>query len=261
MMTALPAESVRPGHTARRSAFRNLVRTEARLLAREVVSLVWGAGFPMVLLSVMGVYSHGPDKSLGGLSLVAAYEPVLIGFAMATFALQGLPMVLAGYRERGILRRLNATPVGVGRLLAAQLTVNLAVTLAATAGMLVVGYAAFGVAFPRQPVGFLLALLLTIAALLALGLLVASLATNGRIAGGIGALLFFPLMFCAGLWVPQATMSPALRRVSDDTPLGAAVAALTRSMAGQWPSATALAILAAYVLTFGALAWRLFRWE
>jgi hypothetical protein len=32
-------------------------------------------------------------------------------------------------------------------------------------------------------------------------------------------------------------------------------------MAGQWPSASGLAILAGYAVAFGLLAWRLFRWE
>jgi ABC-2 type transport system permease protein len=253
-----PATSHR---AAQRSAFRTLVRTEGRLLAREVVPLLWGIGFPMALLCVMGVFSHGPDKSLGGLSLVASYEPILIAFTMSTFALQGLPAVLAGYRERGILRRLNATPVGAGRLLGAQLTVNIAVALVATVGIIVVGDAAFGVPLPGQPAGFLLALVLTATAMLSLGLLVASLARNSRVAGAVGTMLFLPLMFFAGLWIPQATMSAGLRRVGDDTPLGAAVSALQHSMSGQWPPAADLPILAGYTVAFGLLAWRLFRWE
>ena len=153
-MTAVIAEQVRPRRGGQRSAYSNLVRTEVKLLVREVVPLLWGVGFPMALLAIMGVFSHGPDKSLGGFSLVGYYELTLIGFTMATFALQGLPTVLAGYRERGILRRLNATPVGAGRLLAAQLTVNLVIALIATAGILIVGYAAFGVPLPKQPAGF-----------------------------------------------------------------------------------------------------------
>jgi ABC-2 type transport system permease protein len=245
----------------RRSAFGNLVRTETMLLVREVVPLLWGVGFPMALLAVMGAFSRGPDKSLGGFSLVATYEPVLIAFTLATFALQGLPTVLAGYRERGILRRLNATPVGAGRLLAAQLTVNLAVSLISTVGILIVGDAAFGVPLPGQPAGFALALLLAAAAMLALGLLIASVARSGRIAGAVGTMVFLPLMFFAGLWTPRATMPAALLSIGDHTPLGAAVAALQDSMAGQWPSATGLAVLAGYALAFGLLSWRLFRWE
>ncbi|MGH3212106.1 MAG: ABC transporter permease [Trebonia sp.] len=262
-MTAIAAESARDRkqRDSQRSAFRNLVKTEARLLVREIVPLLWGIGFPMVLLSIMGALSHGPDKSLGGFSLVAVYEPILIAFTCSTFALQGLPTVLAGYRERGILRRLNATPVGAGRLLGAQLTVNLSVTLIATVGILIVGDAAFGVSLPRQPAGFIVALLLAAAAMLSLGLLIASLARTGRVAGAIGTMIFLPLMFFAGLWTPQVTMPAALRRVGDDTPLGAAVTALQHGMAGQWPSASGLAILAGYTVVFGLLAWRLFRWE
>jgi ABC-2 type transport system permease protein len=243
------------------SAYRSLVLVEARLLAREVAPLLWGIAFPVVLLTIMGEFSHGPDKSLGGATLVATYAPVLIAFTISTFALQGLAPVLAGYRERGILRRLNATPVGAGRLLLAQLTVNAAVTLVATLGILVVGDAAFGVPLPGQGVGFVLALLLTSASMLTLGLLIASLARTARVAGAVGTMVFLPLMFFAGLWVPQAAMPAALRRAGDGTPLGAAVSALQHSMSGQWPSPATLAVLAGYTVVFGLLAWRLFRWE
>jgi ABC-2 type transport system permease protein len=245
----------------RNTAFGALVQTETLLLIREIIPLLWGVGVPMVLLSITGVASHGPDKSLDGFSLVAAYEPVLIAFSMATFALQGLPAVLAGYRERGILRRLNATPVGAGRLLGAQVAVNLAVALLATVGILAVGRLAFGVALPRQAAGFVLALVLTAGAMLSLGLLVASLARTGRVAAAVGTMLFLGLMFFAGLWMPQAQMPASLRRIGDDTPLGAAVAALQHTMSGQWPSASGLAILAGYTVVLGLLAWRLFRWE
>jgi ABC-2 type transport system permease protein len=255
-MTAIaeaPARDGRNRRSGQRSAFGNLVSTETKLMVREIVPLLWGVLFPMVLLSILGEFSDGPDKSLDGFSLVASYVPVLIAFTCSTFALQGLPAVLAGYRERGILRRLNATPVGAGRLLGAQLTVNLSVSLIATLGILIVGDAAFGVPLPHQPAGFVLALAATSAAMLTLGLLIASLARTGRVAGAVGTMLFLPLM--------QAQMPAGLRRVGDDTPLGAAVAALQHSMSGQWPSASGLAILAGYAVVFGLLAWRFFRWE
>ena len=127
----------------------------------------------------------------------------------------------------------------------------MSVTLIATLGILIVGDAAFGVSLPSQPAGFVLALVLTSAAMLSLGLLIASLARTARVAGAVGTMIFLPLMFFAGLWVPQATMSAALRRAGDDTPLGAAVSALQHSMAGQWPSASGLAILAGYTVAFG----------
>jgi ABC-2 type transport system permease protein len=98
--------------------------------------------------------------------------------------------------------------------------------------------------------------------MLSLGLLVAALARNGRVAAAAGAMLFLPLMFFAGLWTPQAT----------DVRRGCAASATTRPWARPsppcstaWPASgrttASLAVLAGYALVFGVLAWRLFRWE
>ena len=244
-----------------RRALKNLALTEARLLLREPVALVWGLAFPMALLAVMGLASSGPQSDLGGLRLVAVYEPILIAFVTVAFAIQGLPAVVAGYRERRILRRLATTPVGPVRVVAAQLAVNLAVALVATAGILAVARLGFGVPLPGQPAGFLVTYVLAAAAMLGLGMLIAALAPTGRAAGVVGTMLFFPLMFFAGLWIPRAQMPASLRQISDFTPLGAAVQALQDSMRGAWPHPAGLAVLAGYAVVFTVAAVRFFRWE
>jgi ABC-2 type transport system permease protein len=209
----------------------------------------------------MGIASSGPGARIGGLPLVAVYEPILIAFVTVAFAIQGLPGVVAGYRERRILRRMATTPVGPVRVIAAQLTINLAVALVATAGILAVGRLAFGVPLPGQPAGFVVAYVLAAAAMLGLGMLIAALAPTGRTAGVIGTMLFFPLMFFAGLWIPIATMPASLRQISDFTPLGAAVQAMQDSMRGSWPHLWSLALLAGYAVVFTVAAARFFRWE
>ena len=244
-----------------RHAFRRLALVEAKLLLREPLPLFWGIAVPMVLLTVIGLFAGGPDPRLGGLRLVAVYEPILIAFVTATFAMQSLPTVLASYRERGILRRLDTTPVGEGRVLGAQLLVNLGVALAATIGLMTVGRAAFGVALPRQFAGFALSLVLVASAMLALGLLIAALAPNARVAGAVGAIVFLPMMFFAGLWTPQATMPEVVRQIGGYTPLGAAVHAIQDSMVGRWPHPVELGVLTGYAVVFGVASARFFRWD
>ena len=147
--------------------------------------------------------------------------PILIAFVIAMLALNALPPVLAGYREKGILRRLQTTPVGPARVLAAQLVIDLG-RGGGHAGRLVLAVAriGYGVALPRQLGGFVLAALLAAVALLAVGLFVAAAAPTGRAANAIGAILFFPMMFFAGLWLPIAQMPAVLRHISHATPLG-----------------------------------------
>ena len=120
---------------------------------------------------------------------------------------------------------------------------------------------AYGVPLPRQPAGFALAALLAAVALLSLGLFIAAVAPTGGPRRPPGAILFFPMMFFAGLWLPIAAMPAVLQHISHATPLGAAVQAMTDAWQGHWPHPLQLVILAGYAVAFGVAAARLFRWE
>jgi ABC-2 type transport system permease protein len=191
--------------------------------------------------------------------LVAVYEPIVIAFISVAFGVEGLPVQVAGYRERRVLRRLATTPAGPVRIIGAQFVVSLTVILAATAGVLAVGRLGFAVPLPRQFAGFVVAAVLTAAAMLALGLLIGALAPTARTAGAAGVVLFFPLMYFAGLWTPQ--MSATTRHIGEYTPLGAAVQALRDAMAGAWPHPMALAVLGACTIACAGIAARVFRWD
>ena len=110
------------------------------------------------------------------------------------------------------------------------------------------GTAGFGLGAPKAPGGFTLALVLTIAAMFAIGLWVSAIARTTGGASAIGQLLLYPLLFFAGLWLPQERMAPVLRHISDWSPLGASVHALQGSMQGTFPSAQSLLVLAGWAV-------------
>lgn len=240
-----------------------LVMTEMKLYVRERVGPIWGVAFPLLLLVIFGSIPlfREPDPDLGGRTQLDVHLPVLVGFVITMLAFVALPLVLAGYREKGVLRRLRTTPVGPARLLAAQLAVNAAVAAVTAVLLVVVARLGYGVALPRQLGGFAVTTLLTTAALLSIGLFIAAVAPSARAAQGIGTLLFFPVMFFGGLWLPIAEMPAVLRDMSHATPLGTAVQALLDSAQGSWPQAPQVTTLAAYGVAFGLAAARLFRWE
>jgi ABC-2 type transport system permease protein len=145
-------------------------------------------------------------------------------------------------------------------MLAALLVMNLALAVAALA-VVVVAITAYGLGAPRQLGGFVLAVVVTVAAMFAIGLWVSSFARLGNVANGSGQLFLYPLLFFAGLWIPRAQMTPVLKNIGDWTPLGAIVKALQTSMQGGFPTAQSLLVLAAYAAIFGVLAIRFFRWH
>jgi ABC-2 type transport system permease protein len=237
----------------RRAAFGKVVATEARLTSRQPIGLIAGLGIPVVLLVIFGELSafHQPSPYFGGLDGFDVYLPILIVFSLAMLALLGLSMPLASYRELGILRRLSTTPVPPSWLLAAQGIVQIFQALAATAIIVIAGIAAFGAPVPKSVGGFLLAI----------GLTIAAVARSANAASVIGRIVFFPLMFFTGLWLPRAEMPPVLLDISNYTPLGAAVQAIQASMLQGFPPVTPLLVLGGYAVAFGYLAKRFFRWE
>jgi ABC-2 type transport system permease protein len=184
---------------------------------------------------------------------------VLLG--MIVGGLQSMPQTLTGYRERGILRRMSATPVRPTALLSAQMLVYGGAALASALLALAVGRLGFDVRLPKQPVGYALALLLAVLVALALGSVVSALSRTTKIAGAIGSAVFFPSMFCAGLWAPVQTMPHVLARIVECTPFGAAAQALNQAAAGHWPGWTHLGVLVVWILLLTGAASRWFRWE
>jgi ABC-2 type transport system permease protein len=238
-----------------------LTLMELRLFLREPLAVLFSVAFAPVLVAILGLAYPGRIAQYGGLRIVDVYVPISIALILGMLGLTFLPSALAAYRERGVLRRLATTPVAPAALLAAQLVMSLLVTVVSTALVLAVGRLGFGVALPRQLAGFTLALVLGAAAVFSIGLVVAAVIPNGRAAQSIGSLLLFPLLFFAGLWSPRAAMPDVMRHISDFTPMGAAVQALQDGWTGQWPAPLALLVMAAYVLLFGVVASRTFRWQ
>jgi ABC-2 type transport system permease protein len=246
------------------SAITKLTRMEARLFLREPIGLFFGLFFPSLLLLGLGSLFPGFDErvpELGGLRAIDIYAPVAIAFGLAMLGIGTFPATLATYREAGILRRLRTTPLHPARLLRAQMSVQFAVEVVAAAAVITTAAAVFDVPLPREPVWFVLSFVLTAVAMAVTGLLIGSVSPTSQSAVAIGMAVYFPLLFFAGLWIPRELMSETLQTMSDFTPLGAAVQAMTDAWYGTTPSLLHLGVILGYILIVGFAAVRFFRWE
>jgi ABC-2 type transport system permease protein len=243
--------------------FAELTLTELKLFLRDPTALFFAVIFPPLLLGILGAIPsfREPSQDLGGQRVIDLYVPITIALVLAMLAISVVPTYLATYREKGILRRLATTPVRPSGLLLAQLAMGMGMALLAVTLVLGVGIVAFDTAVPQQLLGYLAALVLAAAASFAVGLLIAAVAPSGKAASGIGTILFFPMMFLAGLYFPREVMPAVLRRIGDFTPLGAGVQALQDATTGAWPQPLHLAVLAAFAIGASLLAAKLFRWE
>jgi ABC-2 type transport system permease protein len=245
------------------TGFSRLAFVEAKLFLREKAALIGVFGLPVALVIGFGLIPgfSDPQKSLSGQRGTEYIAALGVAIVLASLGLTGVPMVIGQYRQRGILRRLAVTPVRPLTLLVADLVVWAASAVLSVALVVAVVRIAFHVPVPAAAGWFILALLLGIASLCALGMLAAAVAPTARGAAGIGWLLFFPNMFLAGIYFPTEEMSSTMRQLGNFTPLGSALHAVRDSWMGIDPRPEYLGIMAAWALVAGILAARFFRWE
>ncbi|MGW4488466.1 ABC transporter permease [Amycolatopsis sp. NPDC004368] len=241
-----------------------MTAVEAKLFLRDPAAPVTVVGIPLALLLVFGLMpgSGKPSAEFGGHApLPTLIAPMAVAILIAMLAVMMFPAAVATYREKGVLKRLSASPVPPGRLLAAQLLVNLAAAAVAILLVLGVGRIALGMALPENLGGFLLVMVLGALALFSVGTLIAALAPTNRAAGGIGAAAFFPMLALGGVWVPKEQLPPVLQHVADVLPLGATINGLREAAAGNSPELLQLGSLVAFAVVCSAVAARTFRWE
>ena len=250
-----------------RRAFGLLVGSEIKHAVRRPVGLIVAVGIPFALLVIFGSIpaTTRPMQALGGISFFNLYVPTLLVFVLTAVGLTTLPQQLATYRQQGVLRRLSTTPVHPWWLLAAQTTVSVILAVIGITILLGAGAGAYGLAVPHDAGGYLVslvALVLTAAATIGLGLLVAAVAKSPQIAQALTLVLFYPLAFFSGLYVPlQEIHSRLITDIAKVLPTGAGYNALHAAFGGHSPGVEPLVVLAVWAVGAGLLAARLFRWE
>jgi ABC-2 type transport system permease protein len=243
------------------SSLMKLVQIESRLFLRDPTSFVIGLLLPMIVLLGLGAVPmlREPSEEFGGARFIDYFAPSAIVMAVGVIGLTNLPAVLATYRERGVLRRMRATPVHPVKLLLAQLIVNLGASLTSALLVIVSGNLVFDVPIPQHLLGFTIAFVLGISSVFAIGMLVAAVAPTSRAASGLATVLFMSVMFFGGVYLPRFMLPDALARAGDFVPPG--VQALLDSWNGTAPAVVPLLVMAATAVAVGALSARIFKWE
>ncbi len=230
-------------------------------MLREPITWLAAIALPTVILLIFGsIFGPSePDPALGGLRFIDVFVPSLVVITVGTLGIQTIPIRLATYREKGILRRLSTTPAHPLRLLLAQLLVYTVIAVIALVPLIVVANVIFEVPLPGQPVAYLAAFVLGMTSLFSIGLLVASVAPSSRSATAIAIPMFFAVMFLGGVYLPRVFLPEILRRIGDFTP--PSVQSLQDAWLGTAPQLAPLLGMAIVTVVAGSLAVRLFRWE
>jgi ABC-2 type transport system permease protein len=237
-------------------------RIELALFLREPAAVFFTLALPVLLLTLNGSGDVPPEFAAAGLKAAGLVAPGLIVMVMLTGGLMALPETLASYRERGVLRRLHASPLRPWQVLGAHAGTQAAVIAAGL--VLLIGLA---IAFGSRPpsglgsVAMLVAVVASAALVLGVGFLIASVAPTGRTAQAIAAALYFPAVFVSGAAIPREALPEVVRSIGEWLPFSYAVNALRSAWIDGQVNFAALAVVTATAVVAALAASRLFRWS
>jgi ABC-2 type transport system permease protein len=236
---------------------RNLCWIELKLFLREPFAVIFTLVFPLVTLVVISGSFEADDPAFRGATPSNYYLASYIGVVIGAVGLIALPVHLAAYAERGVLRRFRASSVPVWTVFGAQMAVGLLMTVVGSLVLVVAGRLLYGADLPIERPGVLLAFVLGASSFLALGLLIALIARTARAAQAIGMLLFFPMFLLSGAGPPPSVMSSPMQAVAKVLPLTFVVRALQDPWLGMGHHTMDLLLLIGVLVVAMALASRL----
>ena len=199
--------------------FARLVWIESKLFAREPVGLIFVFAFPIITVLVIAGSFEPDDPAFGGATPASYYVAAYIGVALAGIGFVMLPVHLASYRERGVLRRFRASHFAPWALPAAWSLIAFVLAIVAIATMLATGWLVYGLTAPDHLAATILATVLATAAMVSIGIMLGLALPSARAAQSVGLILFFPSFLLGGAGPPQDVMPAAMRTISDLLPL------------------------------------------
>jgi ABC-2 type transport system permease protein len=236
---------------------------ELRLTLRRGESVLLTLLIPLALLLFFSTVDVLPEGSGPPIDFLV---PGVLALAVLSTSFTGLAIATGFERSYGALKRLGASPLPRGVLLAGKTLAVLGVEVLQVALLVAVGFAlgwnpggstAAGVSMVPAT---LLLLVLGTACFAALGLLMAgALRAEATLAAANGMYLVFLML--GGIVFPLSQLPSAVARVAELLPAAALAEGLRDVLTGAGMPWAKVVVLAVWAVLAGLLAARTFRWE
>jgi ABC-2 type transport system permease protein len=242
---------------------------EAKLFVREPLAMIFTFAFPFFMLIVLaGVFGNDVDPSdtenlrvWRGVGPTDYYAPAYVALVIASIGLIALPLRLATYRERGVLRRFRAAGLPLSAVIGSQVVVAIGLVTIGGVGIAIAARVIYGALLPESWLQVIGAFALGVASFSAIGVALGALMPTARAAQGLGLILFFVMMMIGGAGPPREVLAAPMQWSGDALPLTYVVLTLQTPWLGYgWDWAPSIVVVATIGIA-SAVAVRFFRWE
>lgn len=214
-------------------AFSTFLKTELKLSFRGIDMFVFAICMPVVILVLIGII-NGNNPAFNGADYTFLEQSfgAISTIAICAGGLMGLPLVLSGYREQKILKRLKVTPVSPVMLLAVQLIIYMIYSVISLALIFIVAKLFWNFSIKGNILQFLGTYFLVMLSMFSIGVMVGGIAKNSKSAGSIASILYFPMLIFSGATLPYEVMPGIMQKIVDVLPLTQGIKILKASTLG-----------------------------
>lgn len=244
--------------------FKTMVKTEMKLSLRGMDMLLFAICMPVVVLVILGmIYGNRSAFEGADYSFLEQSFGALTTISICAGGVMGLPLVVSEYRDKGILKRFQVTPVSPMLILMVQVVIY---TLYALVSLLLLYLCAtvfFDYHFYGSLLRFLAYYLLVALSMFSIGIMVGGVAPNTKTAGIIASLLYFPMLIFSGATLPYEIMPAALQKFASLLPLTQGIK-LLKNASLDLPADNILVpilTMAAVALVCIGVSLKFFKWE
>lgn len=247
--------------------FAVICKTMTLLFLREFFGVFFALVFPLIMLILFGsIYGNGPvspGAPVGYMDVsVPAYSVMIIGVT----GLMSFPLTLAGYKEKKIYKRFDATPVGKRSILLAQVLVNIVMTFIGFFILLAAGKLLYRIQIQGSVCSVFIAMFFSIAAMFSMGFFFTAVGRDSKITNLLCYLSYFVMIFLSGATMPDQMFPETVKTAAKFLPMTYAVDLMQGVFAGEslaqhGPELWVLGLVSLVLISVGAVCYRRKDWS
>lgn len=244
--------------------FRKLLKNELRLNVRDMNMVIFAIIMPLIILVILGfIYGTKPAGDGASYTFLEQSFGAMCTVSICASGLMGLPLVVAGYRERKILKRFQVTPISPMMLLVVELCIYIIYCIVSMITLYVFARLFWNVKIDGSIPAFLGSWFLTMMSTLSIGMVVGGIAKNEKIASVIASALYFPMLIFSGITLPIEVMPDVMQKIVKVFPLTQGIQLMKTTFLGEKTGSVLIPVLVMVLLTALCVgtAVKLFKWE
>lgn len=243
--------------------FLTFLKVEGKLSLRSPDGIIFGIGMPVGVLLLIAVVAGSQSAGGADYSFLQSAFASLLTVGICATAFMGLPLTIADYRDKKILKHFFAIPIRPFMILSVQVVIGMLTSFFSAALVTILAVFGFGYRMEGDPFLFIGAFLLVMLSMYSIGMILASLCKTVKIANVVTTFVYFPMLFLSGATIPFELFPDTVQKVCNVLPLTHGIKLLKAVSLNMWSQEIwiSVALLIVFAVVGCILSVVSFKWD